>query len=54
LRHAFGFEGCPILLLAKPRPKTVETVRRAGADRSKRSQQEISRSKPPARHKFRV
>ena len=28
LRRAFGFEGCPIILVIKPRPKTVDPVRR--------------------------
>ena len=28
LRRAFGFEGCPIVLVPKPRPKTVEPVRK--------------------------
>ncbi len=28
LRRAFGFEGCPIILVPKPRPKTIEPVRR--------------------------
>ena len=28
LRRAFGFEGCPIILVAKARPKTVEPVRK--------------------------
>ena len=28
MRSAFGYEGCPIVLVAKPRPKTVESVRR--------------------------
>jgi GTPase len=28
LRRAFGFEGCPIVLIPKPRPKTVEPVRK--------------------------
>ena len=28
LRRAFGYEGCPIVLVAKPRPKTVEPVRK--------------------------
>ncbi len=27
LRKAFGYEGCPIVLIPKPRPKTVEPVR---------------------------
>ena len=29
LRQAFGYEGCPIHLLPKPRPKSVESVRTA-------------------------
>jgi GTP-binding protein len=28
LRRAFGYEGCPIVLVPKARPKTVEPVRR--------------------------
>jgi len=28
LRRAFGYEGCPMVLVPKPRPKTVEPVRR--------------------------
>jgi GTPase len=28
IRKAFGYEGCPIILVPKPRPKTVEPVRR--------------------------
>ncbi|MEN9546906.1 MAG: GTPase Der [Verrucomicrobiota bacterium] len=28
MRTAFGYEGCPILLVPKPRPKTIESVRR--------------------------
>ena len=28
LRQAFGFEGCPLILVPKPRPKTIEPVRR--------------------------
>ena len=28
LRRAFGYEGCPIVLVPKPRPKTVEPVRK--------------------------
>ncbi|MBU6409815.1 MAG: ribosome biogenesis GTPase Der [Verrucomicrobia bacterium] len=36
LRKAFGYEGCPILLAPKPRPKTIEPVRKRGHSRSKR------------------
>jgi GTP-binding protein len=28
LRKAFGYEGCPIIFVPKPRPKTVESVRK--------------------------
>jgi GTP-binding protein len=28
LRRAFGYEGCPIILVPKPRPKTVEPIRK--------------------------
>jgi GTP-binding protein len=28
MRSAFGYEGCPIVLVPKPRPKKVETIRR--------------------------
>jgi GTP-binding protein len=28
LRTAFGYEGCPIILAPKPRPKTVESIRK--------------------------
>ena len=45
LRVAFGYEGCPIVLVPKPRPKTVEPIRkfktprpgnRTGSDRQNR------------------
>ena len=28
IRKAFGYEGCPVILVPKARPKTIETVRR--------------------------
>ena len=31
LRHAFGYEGCPLILVPKARPKTIEPVRKARA-----------------------
>jgi GTP-binding protein len=45
LRRAFGYEGCPLVLVPKPRPKTVEPIRkfktprpgnRTGSDRKNR------------------
>ena len=28
MRQAFGYEGCPIVLVPKPRPKTIEPIRK--------------------------
>jgi GTPase len=28
MRQAFGYEGCPLVLVPKPRPKTVESIRK--------------------------
>jgi GTP-binding protein len=28
MRQAFGYEGCPMVLVPKPRPKTVEPIRK--------------------------
>jgi GTP-binding protein len=28
LRTAFGFEGCPLILVPKPRPKTIDSIRK--------------------------
>jgi len=33
LRRAFGYEGCPLVLIPKPRPKTIEPVRKYRRDR---------------------
>jgi GTP-binding protein len=32
MRKAFGYEGCPIILVPKPRPKTIETIRKHKPD----------------------
>ncbi len=29
MRSAFGYEGCPLILVPKPRPKTIEPVRKS-------------------------
>jgi len=34
LRRAFGYEGCPLILVPKPRPKTIEPVRKFRGHRS--------------------
>jgi GTP-binding protein len=44
LRQAFGYEGCPMVLVPKPRPKTVEPVRKF-----KISQRKRAGKFPPAR-----
>jgi GTP-binding protein len=46
LRRAFGYEGCPIILVPKPRPKTVEPIRKNKSSFRKQSRQFVpSRTK---------
>jgi GTPase len=45
LRRAFGYEGCPIILVPKPRPKTIEPVRRFKSAR-RETQRQRPRRKP--------
>jgi GTP-binding protein len=40
LRTAFGYEGCPIVLVPKPRPKTVEPVRKFRPQRPQRHRED--------------
>jgi GTP-binding protein len=35
MRQAFGYEGCPMVLVPKPRPKTVEPIRKFKPSRQK-------------------
>jgi predicted GTPase len=35
MRRAFGFEGCPIILCARARPKTIEPKRKFKAARAR-------------------
>jgi GTP-binding protein len=37
MRRAFGYEGCPMVLVPKPRPKTVEPIRKFRPPQQKRS-----------------
>ncbi len=46
LRRAFGYEGCPVVLVPKPRPQTVEPIRKFRPGRFKRPGKF-----PPARRK---
>ena len=43
LRKAFGFEGCHIRLVAKPRPKSIEPVRRKTTKKSATSKKVTKR-----------
>jgi GTPase len=45
LRKAFGYEGCPVILVPKARPKTVEPVRKHTPVRSRLKHREPRRSK---------
>ncbi len=49
LRRAFGYEGCPIILVPKARPKTVEPVRKRRHQQSdlRRRSDHRSRSRKP-------
>jgi len=38
LRKAFGYEGCPLILVPKPRPKTVEPIRKFRPGQSQKPQ----------------
>jgi GTP-binding protein len=49
LRRAFGFEGCPIVLVPKPRPKTIEPVRKHQRGRRSRAQDSASNSSDSGR-----
>jgi GTP-binding protein len=50
MRRAFGYEGCPVLMVPKPRPKTVDSVRRRRPMHKSRSMDKTSTG-PRARHK---
>ena len=52
MRRAFGYEGCPIILVPKPRPKTIESKRRRTAPqkRSTGTQRRAVRGRKPKRH----
>lgn len=43
LRRAFGYEGCPLVLVPKPRPKTIEPVRRERRHASRKTTHRASR-----------
>jgi GTPase len=50
LRTAFGFEGCPLILSPRARPKTVESVRRNPTGKKPGRKSPVpARSRPPSR-----
>ena len=55
MRRAFGYEGCPVVLVPKARPKTIEPVRKFGGKHpdsgSGRTRSKYSRQKPSGRSK---
>ncbi|MGH7976966.1 MAG: ribosome biogenesis GTPase Der [Limisphaerales bacterium] len=51
MRKAFGYEGCPIVLVPKPRPKTVEPIRKFRPAHQKPIPKESGRNSR-AREKF--
>lgn len=53
LRKAFGYEGCPIILVPKPRPKTVQTIRRDRPDTRRPSMAPRKQRETRAPKKFR-
>jgi GTPase len=52
MRKAFGYEGCPIQLVPKPRPKTIEPVRKfkERSQQTKRHEAKGSRGRVARRH----
>jgi GTP-binding protein len=44
MRVAFGYEGCPLILVPKPRPKTIEPVRKTRSNKSRAMKPEPQRT----------
>ena len=53
LRAAFGYEGCPIVLVPKPRPKTVEPVRKFRPARPREDREQFRSGRRPRGEKNR-
>jgi GTP-binding protein len=50
LRQAFGYEGCPLVLVPKPRPKTVEPIRKFRPPARKQFERSSPPGKPDRKH----
>jgi GTP-binding protein len=59
MRRAFGYEGCPIVVVPKPRPKTIEPVRKPSRNNARpmrnagHEQHRGNRPKPATRRQTR-
>jgi len=53
IRAAFGYEGCPIVLVPKPRPKTVESVRKFRPKRPNEDREQFRPGRRPRGEKNR-
>jgi GTP-binding protein len=53
LRAAFGYEGCPVVLVPKPRPKTVESVRKFRPTRPRDEREQFRSGRRPRGEKNR-
>jgi len=53
MRTAFGYEGCPVVLVPKARPKTIEPVRKPKPVHAKPTGKPGYPDRPPGKHPFR-
>ncbi len=53
MRTAFGYEGCPVVLVPKARPKTIEPVRKTRPDQTKPKGKEGFRDRQPGKPPYR-
>jgi GTP-binding protein len=53
MRTAFGYEGCPVVLVPKARPKTIDPVRKRRPDQTKPKGKEGYRDRLPGKHPYR-
>ena len=51
MRRAFGYEGCPLVLVPKPRPKTIEPIRKFKTPRPDNRTGSDRKNRRPGRHK---
>jgi GTP-binding protein len=51
LRRAFGYEGCPIVLVPKSRPRTVEPIRKFATPRQRNRTRPGQKNRRPAQNK---